>query len=52
MDKSNGSANILSGKPADGDFVEQLSGILGVFDCNVLKGAYCANDLKAWLHQR
>lgn len=35
MDKSNGSANILSGKQADGDFVAQLSGILGVFDRNV-----------------
>lgn len=30
MAKSNGSANILSGKQADGDYAEQLSGISGV----------------------
>lgn len=52
MDKSNGSANILSGKQADEDFVEQLSGTFGVFDYGFLKGLYRANDLKAWLHQR
>lgn len=52
MAKSNGSASILSGKQADGDYVEQLSGISGVLNYNVSKGAYCANDLKAWLHQR
>lgn len=28
MAKLNGSANILSGKQADGDYVEQSSGIL------------------------
>lgn len=50
MDKSNGSANILSGKLADGDFVAQLSGILGVLNEMFLKGLICANDLKAWLH--
>lgn len=52
MAKSNGSANILLKKQADGDFVEQLLGILGVFNWNVPKRAYFANDLKAWLYQR
>lgn len=52
MAKSNGSANILSGKQADGDYVEQSSGISGVLTAIFSKGAYCANDLKAWLHQR
>lgn len=35
MAKSNGSANILLGKQADEDYVEQLSGISGVLKCNV-----------------
>lgn len=38
MAKSNGSANILSGKQADGDYVEQLSGISGVLTIRFQKG--------------
>lgn len=38
MAKSNGSVNILSGKQADGDYVEQLSGISRVLTTMFQKG--------------
>lgn len=41
MAKSNGSANILSGKQADGDYVEQLSGISGVLLQFFKRGLLC-----------
>lgn len=38
MAKLNGSVNILSGKQADGDYVEQLSGISRVLTTTFQKG--------------